>query len=151
MGVGGQRNAPGYLTSRKETRHLVYRRFGGPQARSGQLGKISTPPGLDPRTVQLIASRHNDYANPANSVVKDTVGIVTHYGLDGRDVESRSGDIFRTRSDRPWAPHCFLYNGSTGSFPGCSGRGVTLTTHSLLAPRLKKEHNYTSTPFLCLH
>ena len=149
--MAGQRNAPGCLTSRKETRHLLYGRLGGPQTRSGQVRKISTPPELDPRTVQLIDSRYNDYANPANSVVKDTVGIATRYWLDGRDIESRWGHIFRTCSDRPWAPPCILYIGSTGSFPAYSGQGVTLTTHSRLAPRLKKEHNYTSAPFLCLH
>jgi hypothetical protein len=33
----------------------------------------------------------------------------------------------------------------TGSFPG-----VALTPHPHLAPRLKKEYSYTSTPFLDL-
>ena len=40
----------------------------------------------------------------------------------------------------------------TGSVPrGYNGRGVALTTHPHPTPRLKKEQNYTSTPFLCLH
>jgi hypothetical protein len=35
----------------------------------------------------------------------------------------------------------------TGSFPEIkSGRGVTLTIHAHLLPRLKKEYSYTSTP-----
>jgi len=36
--------------------------MGGPQGRSGQLRKISPPPGFDPRTVQPVASRYADYA-----------------------------------------------------------------------------------------
>jgi hypothetical protein len=31
---------------------------GGPQGRSGLVRKISLPPGLDPRTVQPVASRY---------------------------------------------------------------------------------------------
>ena len=31
------------------------------------------------------------------------VGIATGYGLEGRGIESRWGEIFRTSSDRPWA------------------------------------------------
>jgi len=34
-----------------KTRYPLYRRMGGPQGRSGQVRKISPPPGLDPRTV----------------------------------------------------------------------------------------------------
>ena len=89
MVVAGQRNAPDYLTSRKGTRHLLYRRLGGPQDRSGQLRKISTPPGLDPRNVQPIASSYNDYAKPANSVVKVAVGIAARYGVEGRGIKPR--------------------------------------------------------------
>jgi len=36
----------------------LYRRLGGPQGRSGRVRKISPPPGLDPRTVQPVASRY---------------------------------------------------------------------------------------------
>ena len=44
---------PGLFTPppRKKTRYPLYRRLGGPQCRSGH-GKISPPPGFDPRTVQ---------------------------------------------------------------------------------------------------
>jgi len=35
----------------------MYRRLGGPQGRSGQVRKISPPPGFDPRTVQPVGSR----------------------------------------------------------------------------------------------
>jgi hypothetical protein len=58
--VGGQRHAPAALPPGK-TRYPLYRRKGGPQGRSGQVRKISPPPGLDPRTVQPVASRYTDW------------------------------------------------------------------------------------------
>jgi hypothetical protein len=36
------------------------------QGRSGRVQKISPPPGFDPRTVQPVASRYNDWAVPAH-------------------------------------------------------------------------------------
>ena len=38
------------------------------------------------------------------------VGIATRYGLDGPGSNSGGGEIFRTRSDRPWGPSSLLYN-----------------------------------------
>jgi hypothetical protein len=39
-----------------------------------------------------------------------------------------------------------------GSFPGVKrGRGVTLTTHPHLVPRLRMSKSYTSSPPMCLH
>jgi hypothetical protein len=48
--------------------------------------------------------------------------------------------------------HPASYTMGTGSFPGVkrAGRGVALTTHPHLAPGLKKEYSYTSTPPLDL-
>jgi hypothetical protein len=51
MGVGGQRHAPAALPPGK-TRYPMCSRLGGPHGRSGQVYKISSPPGFDPRTVQ---------------------------------------------------------------------------------------------------
>jgi hypothetical protein len=52
---------PGRFTPGKETRYPLYRRLGGPQGRSGRVREISLPPpGLDPRTVQPVASRYTD-------------------------------------------------------------------------------------------
>jgi hypothetical protein len=59
MEMGGQRHAPVAL-SPGMTRYPLYRRLGRPQGRSGQVLKISPPPGFDPRTVQLVASRYTD-------------------------------------------------------------------------------------------
>jgi hypothetical protein len=45
------------------------------------------------------------------------------------------GEILRTRPERPWGPPSLLYNGYQ-VFPV---RGVVLTIHPHLGPRLKKE------------
>jgi hypothetical protein len=44
------------------TRHPLYRRLGGPQARSGWVRKTSPQPAFDPRTVQPVTSRCTAYA-----------------------------------------------------------------------------------------
>ena len=59
MGVGGQRHAPTALPP-GQNRYPSYRRLGGPQSQSGQVRKISPPPGYDPQTVQPVASRYTD-------------------------------------------------------------------------------------------
>ena len=64
MWVGGQRHVPAALPLGK-TRYPSYRRLGGSQSRSGQVRKISPPPGIDPWTAQPIASRYTDWAVPA--------------------------------------------------------------------------------------
>jgi hypothetical protein len=65
MGVCGQRHAPAALPPVK-SRHLLYRRLGGPQGRSERVRKNSLSPGFDPCTVQPVASRHTDWAIPAH-------------------------------------------------------------------------------------
>jgi hypothetical protein len=66
------------------------------------------------------------------------VGIATRYGLEGPGIESRWGEIFRTYPDRLQGPPSLLYKGS-GVFPGGKGgRGMMLTTHPLLVPKLRK-------------
>ena len=52
-------DAPAALPPGK-TRYPLYRKLGGPQGRSGRVRKISPPPGIDPRTVQTVASRYTD-------------------------------------------------------------------------------------------
>ena len=58
-GVGGQRHVRAALPPGK-TRYPVCRRLDAPQGRSGQVWKISPPPGFDPLTVQPVASRCTD-------------------------------------------------------------------------------------------
>ena len=43
----------------------MYRRLCGPQVQSGQVRIILPTPGLDRRTVQIVASRYTDYVSPA--------------------------------------------------------------------------------------
>ena len=59
----GLASRPGCSLPPGMIRYTLYRRLGGPQGRYGQVRKISPPPGFDPRTVQLVASRYTDYAN----------------------------------------------------------------------------------------
>ena len=49
MGVGGQGRTLAALRPGK-TQFPLYRRLGEPQGQSGQVQKISPPPGFDPRT-----------------------------------------------------------------------------------------------------
>ena len=61
------------------------------------------------------------------SVSRDiSVGIAIRYGLDGPGVESRSGEIFRTRPHRLCGPSSLLCNACRVSFSELkrSGRGV---------------------------
>jgi hypothetical protein len=56
------------------------------------------------------------------------------------------GARFSARPDRPWAHPAFCIM-RTGSFPGVScGRGVTLTTHPLLAQRSWKSRALSLPP-----
>jgi len=64
--VGGQHYAPAALPPEK-TSYPLYRRQGGPQGRSSQTQKISPTPGVDPRTVQPVASRYTAHGTPATS------------------------------------------------------------------------------------
>ena len=57
----GSASRPGRSLPPGKTRYPLYRRLGGPQGRSGQVPKISPPPGFDPRAVQPVASRYTDY------------------------------------------------------------------------------------------
>ena len=61
MGLGEQAPRPGRLYPRGKTLYVLYMRLGGPQGRSGQVRKISPPPGFDPQTIQPVASRYIDY------------------------------------------------------------------------------------------
>jgi hypothetical protein len=65
MGMGGQRHAPAALPTGK-TRYPLYRKLVGPQSRLCQVWNISPPPEFDLRTVQPVASRYTDCANPVH-------------------------------------------------------------------------------------
>jgi hypothetical protein len=64
-----------------------------------------------------------------------SVGIATDYGLDGLGIESRWGAKFSAPVQTVPGSHPASCTMGTGFFPGVkSGRGVTLTPHSLLVP-----------------
>jgi hypothetical protein len=64
--VGGQRQSSPALPPGSNW-YPLYRRVGRPRGRFGRVGKISSPPVFESRTVQPVASRYTDYALPATS------------------------------------------------------------------------------------
>jgi hypothetical protein len=68
-GGEGSASRPGRSIPPGKTRYLLYRRLSGPQGRSGQVRKISLPPGFDPRTVQPLASRYTVYVTQPTCVI----------------------------------------------------------------------------------
>ena len=81
-----------------------------------------------------------------------SVGIASHYGLDGPGIESLQGARLSAPVQTCPGAYPASYAMGTGSLSrGQSGRGGTLTTHLHLAPRSKKEQSYTSTPPLGHH
>jgi hypothetical protein len=78
------------------------------------------------------------------------VGIASRYGLDGPGIESPWGARFSAPVQTGPGAHPASCTMGTGSFPGVKrpGPGTDHTTH--LAPRLKEEYSYTSTPPLGL-
>ena len=59
-GSEGSASRPGRSLPPGKTRYPLYWRLGGSQGWSGQVWKISPPPGFDPRNVQPVASRYAD-------------------------------------------------------------------------------------------
>ena len=62
LGGEGSASRPGRSLPPEKTRYPLYGRLGGPQDRSGEVRKISPPPGFDPRIVQPVASHYTDWA-----------------------------------------------------------------------------------------
>ena len=56
----GSASRPGRFLPPGKTLYPLYRRLGGPKGRSGQVWKISPPPGFDPRIVQPVGSCYTD-------------------------------------------------------------------------------------------
>jgi len=73
-----------------------------------------------------------------------SVGMATRYGLDGPGIESRCGRDFSHPS------RSALRTTQPPVQREKSRRSLTLTTQHHIAPRLKKEWSYTSTPPLGL-
>jgi hypothetical protein len=176
MGVSGQLHAPAALYP---FRYPLNKRLGGPRASldAGARRKIlrlcrgSNPDRLAHSRTRYCLSYRGSQGKPQISC-KLTValfgdrsrgssgGIVSDYGLDDRAIEVRSptGADF---SSSPWVQtgsgaHPASYPmgtmGTGGSFPGVKrGRGVTLTIHPHLVPRLRMSRSYASSSPMCLH
>ena len=68
-----------------------------------------------------------------------SVGLATHFGLDGPGIESRWGARFSATVQTDPGAHPASCTMGTGSFLGVkSGRGVTLTPHPLLVALVMK-------------
>jgi hypothetical protein len=65
------------------------------------------------------------------------VGTVSRYSVDDTGSNPRGGEIFRTRTDRPWSPPSLLYNWYRVSLRGKAAGA--LTTHPHLVTRLRIE------------
>ena len=76
-----------------KTRYPLYRRLGGPQGRSGQVQKISPPPGFDPRTVQPVYSRYTNYATQ-HTRRRSVMGILKRCVFPSDSVVLLCGDHF---------------------------------------------------------
>ena len=73
------------------------------------------------------------------------------YRLDGTGFGSQWGRDFPHLSRTALGPYPASYTRGTGSLPGVKRTGRCVDQPSPLAPRLKKEYNYNSTPHLGLH
>jgi hypothetical protein len=79
-GGEGSASRPGRSLPPGKTRYPLYRSPGGPQGGSGQVRKISPPPGFDPRTVKPVASRYTVYTTrPTEELC--TAGIICHVAI----------------------------------------------------------------------
>jgi len=72
------------------------------------------------------------------------VSMATHYGLDGPEIESRWGQIYRTRPDRPWGPFSLWYKWYWASLPRVKrpGRGVDHLPHLTTSLTFKNRASY---------
>ena len=77
-GSEGSASRPSRSLSPGKTRYPLYRRLGGPQDRSGQVRKISPPPGYDPRTIQPAASRYTDVTRPTSALKMHIYSVYRH-------------------------------------------------------------------------
>ena len=75
----GSASRPGRSLPPGKTQYPLYRRLDGPQGRSGQVRKISLPPGFDPRTVQPVASRYTDWATRPTTYIQTLYKSLLQY------------------------------------------------------------------------
>ena len=111
---------PRPLYPRERPGNRVYRRLRGPQGRSGQVWKISPPPGFDPRIVQSVASRYTDWAIAALRSAADCILIRLTNRKKEMDFENSKKQVTETsfffigRDLRKSVERCFRVNGLWG-------------------------------------
>jgi hypothetical protein len=76
----GSASRPGRFPPPGKTRYPLYRRLGGPRGWSGQVRKISPPPGFDPRTIQPVASCYTDWATRPTIIIYNLCKCIHYYG-----------------------------------------------------------------------
>jgi len=69
---------PGRFIPVKRVRYPWYMRLGGPQGPTDGCGKSGPPPGFDPRIVQPVASRYNDYVTAAHTGIQLKVQSINY-------------------------------------------------------------------------
>ena len=92
--------------------------------------------------------RHVQHLRMLAGVAYAVQGLATGWKVRGSN--PGRGGIFRNRPDWPWVPNSLLYNVYRVFTVGKLAGGAALTTHPLLAPRLKQESSYTYNPSLGL-
>jgi hypothetical protein len=89
---------PSHFTPGKETWYPLHRRFSGPHGWSGQVWKISPPPGFDPQTVQPVVSRYTDYTVPAQPCVHNFHFVLTVHSF-----------VSQVKSPTKYSAFCHVY------------------------------------------
>ena len=80
----GSASRPGCSLSPRKDQYPLYRRLGGPQGRSGQVRKISPPPGFDPRTRPARSQSLYRLSYPAHTYVKYLAKIGRNVNIRGK-------------------------------------------------------------------
>jgi hypothetical protein len=109
---------PGRTLPPGKSRYPLYRRLGGPQGWSGQVQKISPPPGFDARTVQPVAQSlyrlsyraHMSLSYIHESCTCSTNFVKTYAPSFMKSAKSLSADS-RSQTDRRTdvVSKCFFY------------------------------------------
>jgi hypothetical protein len=104
---GGEWSAacPSHTLPPGKTQYPLYRRLGGPQSRSGQVRKISHPPGFDPRTVQPIVKDNITIAIKSQQY-HDYQYLKSHAMSTTKSREIISMQL--TNTDYSWEPSIFF-------------------------------------------
>ena len=108
-GCGWSTPHPGRFSPGK-TRYPLYGRMVGPQGRTGQVRRISSPPAFDPRTFQPVASRYTDYATRPTETQcnrRITCTSATFSATNPRRTRPESNPGLRDEGQRQssWAKH----------------------------------------------